>query len=114
MNNKGQDGEQAAVKYLLAKGYKLLKKNYSCRLGEIDIIFMHGKYIIFTEVKTRKSGSMISGLESIDNRKIRKLTLAASKYLSENRTELQPRFDVVIVEKSDTKLTVTAHIENAF
>ena len=115
MNKRGQVGEQAALNYFVSKGYKLIKQNYICRFGEIDIIMRDRSYIVFVEVRTRKTGSIVNGLESIDRNKIRKITVTASKYLSEHTVELQPRFDVIIMETgNDGGIRVTSHIENAF
>ena len=51
----GKAGEQLAAHYLKKKGYKILERNYTCPVGEIDIIGRHKKTIVFVEVKTRQS-----------------------------------------------------------
>ena len=52
----GKRGEEAAVRYLEAKGYEILKRNWYCRFGEADIIARDiDGTICFIEVKTRRS-----------------------------------------------------------
>ena len=55
MNTKipGQRGEALAFNYLIENNYKILNTNFSCKLGEIDIIAQKDDYIIFVEVKAR-------------------------------------------------------------
>ncbi len=94
---KGQLGEDAVCALLTKRGHEILCRNYRKRCGEIDIISRKGEYIVFTEVKTRKQHSMVSGAEAVDNRKISKIVLTADKYLSENELDLQPRYDIAEV-----------------
>lgn len=51
----GNYGEAIAAEYLKQLGYNILYKNYSCKIGEIDIIAKYKNYICFIEVKTRYS-----------------------------------------------------------
>ena len=51
----GQQGEQIAVQYLKAHGYKILERNYRCRVGEVDIIAEDQGDLVFVEVKARSS-----------------------------------------------------------
>lgn len=111
---QGRRGEQFAAEYLKTNGFLVLAFNYTRREGEIDIIARDDSYIVFAEVKTRKERSLVGGLESVDARKQAKIKTAAGYYLSENPTELQPRFDVIEIEQDGQKLRVKSHIENAF
>ena len=52
----GIHGEIIASRYLREHGYYILNANYSCRLGEIDLIAADKKHICFVEVKTRTDG----------------------------------------------------------
>lgn len=93
----GLMGENLTAGYLRKKGAVIVKRNYSCRFGEIDIIAELGEYIIFTEVKTRNENAIVSGAESVDAKKINRLRLTAEDFLSKYETSLQPRFDVAEV-----------------
>lgn len=86
-------------------------------MGEIDIIASNKKYIAFVEVKLRKSASFAQAREFVTLSKQEKIKTAASLWLSDNPTKLQPRFDVIEVyapDGLDTKAPVINHIENAF
>ncbi|MEO0070643.1 MAG: YraN family protein [candidate division WOR-3 bacterium] len=92
----GKTGEQFAQKFLTQIGYKILKTNYRCRHGEIDIVCQDGKTIVFVEVKTRTSEKFGTPSEAVTSRKQNHLHRAAWEYLIKNNLESQPvRFDVL-------------------
>ena len=102
---------------LCQRGFRLLKKGYRCRFGEIDLITADDKYIIFTEVKLRRSAAGGPACAAVDARKQKHLRDAASCYLAEHPTGLQPRFDVAEVYAPygvKTKIPVINYIVNAF
>ena len=75
------------------------------------------KYLVFVEVKLRKSGSFAKALEYVDRRKRDRIRITASIYLSDHPTELQPRFDVIEIyapEGTATKSPQIYHMEDAF
>lgn len=94
---KGKLGEDAVCRLLLQRGHELIERNYHRRCGEIDIISKCGGFVVFTEVKSRKRGSLVSGLEAVDWRKQVKIVRTADLWLSENDTGLQPRYDIAEV-----------------
>ena len=111
----GAKGEARALAFLEKKDYALVEKNYRSEYGEIDIIVKNSGYIVFVEVKTRKSDAIGRPSAWVDKRKQKKLTETARVYLSENETELQPRFDVVeVINNTETGEYYIEHIENAF
>ena len=91
----GPWGEALAAEYLRKKRYKIVAAGYRSRFGEIDLIVQDKKYLVFVEVKTRKSGDFAGAREYVDRRKQDRIRVTASMYLSMNPTKLQPRFDVV-------------------
>ncbi len=95
--SRGAAGEVLAARFLRGKGYTILASDYRCRLGEIDIIAADKRYIIFVEVKTRRSDSLYAPREAVTVQKQRRLLQTAAVYLRHHRTTLQPRFDVVEV-----------------
>ena len=116
-NESGAWGEAVAAAYLKRKFYKILCTGYRSRFGEIDIIAKKGKYLVFVEVKLRKSDRFAKAMEFVDERKQGRVISTASLYLAENPTELQPRFDVIEVYAPDgvlTKKPVINHLEDAF
>ena len=116
-NLTGAWGEALAAEYLQKKRYKLLATNYRCRFGEIDLIVSNRKYLVFVEVKLRKSDRFASAFEHVDYYKQQKLRTTAELYLSEFPTQLQPRFDVIEIyapQGTDTLYPQIHHMEDAF
>lgn len=110
----GKAGEDYAAQWLVEHGYRLAARNYHTRYGEIDIIAEDGKYIVFVEVKTRRSGSIVSPLEAVTPQKQQKLLLTAQLYLAQNPSPLQPRFDVAGITTAGGKPLRLDYYENAF
>ena len=116
-NLAGAWGESVAAQYFKKKRYKIISTGYRSRFGEIDLIVANKKYLVFAEVKLRKSDSFAMGREFVDSGKQNRLRTTASMYLSENPTKLQPRFDVIEIYAPDgvqTSNPVINHIEDAF
>ena len=116
-NLVGSWGEALAAEYLRKKRYTLLAAGYRCRFGEIDLIVRNRKYLVFVEVKLRKSADFAMALEHVDKRKQDRLRTTAMMYLAENQTELQPRFDVIEIYAPDgmrTQHPDIRHLEDAF
>ena len=116
-NLLGGWGEALAAKYLRRKRYEVVASRYHCRFGEIDLIVKNKKFLVFVEVKLRKSARFASAMEYVDWRKQERIRLTASMYLSQNETNLQPRFDVIEVYAPygmDTPKPEINHLEDAF
>ena len=116
-NIVGAWGESLAAEYLRKKKYALVAMNYKTRYGEIDLIVRNRKFLVFVEVKLRKSDSFASAADFVDSRKQNRLRLTAQMYLSEKPTLLQPRFDVVEIyapQGIDTLKPIINHLEDAF
>ena len=113
----GAWGESLAADYLRKKHYTIVAANYRCRFGEIDLIASNRKFLVFAEVKLRKSDSFAAAAEYVDSRKQNRLRSTAEMYLAQYPTELQPRFDVIEVYAPygiETKKPVINHMEDAF
>lgn len=112
LNNyeKGNIGENTAYDYLKKKGYQILERNYRYFTGEIDIIAQYENYIIFVEVKYRKTTINGYPREAVKKSKQNKIRKTALYYISEKNVQNNDfRFDVVeILDKN------IEHIENAF
>lgn len=116
-NLSGAWGEALAAEYLRKKRYTVIAAGYRCRFGEIDLIVQDKKNLVFVEVKLRKSGEFARAMEYVDRRKQDRLRMTASLYLSQNPTQLQPRFDVIEIyapEGTATKHPEIHHMEDAF
>ena len=88
-----------------------------CRFGEIDLIVKNKAFLVFVEVKLRKSADFAQAMEYVDGRKQDRIRTTAALYLSENPTDLQPRFDVIEIYAPDGTQTLHPeihHLEDAF
>ena len=115
--SKGAAGEVLAARFLRGKGYTILASNYRCRQGEIDIIAADKRYIVFVEVKTRRSDSLYAPREAVTVQKQRRLLQTAAVYLRHHETALQPRFDVVeVVTHPENRMQIEEidHIMGAY
>ena len=113
----GAWGEAVAAQYLRSKRYQIVAAGYRCRFGEIDLIAQNRKFLVFVEVKLRKSADFASAMEYVDREKQDRIRVTASMYLSQNPTKLQPRFDVIEIYAPDgaqTAQPVINHLEDAF
>ena len=112
----GQRGEQIAAVQIEAKGYRIVERNFRCKLGEIDLIATDKEYLIFIEVKTRtETNSDISPLLSITRSKQKKLKTLGTYYIAKNEIyHRQPRFDVIGIVLTSNGNHRIEYIENAF
>ena len=110
----GQDGEQAAVKFLQSKGFRIIQTNYRVAGAEVDIIAVTGRVLCFIEVKTRKSSDYGLPEAFVHLAKQRKI-IRAAKFFSTRKAyrEYLVRFDVVSILRDDNGM-VFDHLENAF
>lgn len=110
----GNIGEDAVCGFLVRHGYEIIKRNFTVRGGEIDIIAEKADIIAFVEVKTRTVGSMTSAEEAVDLRKQRLIIRTAQAYLQNAAQPLQCRFDVAVVETEGGKVKKLRYYVNAF
>ena len=113
----GAWGEALAAEYLRKKKYQVVAAGYHSRFGEIDLIVQNKRFPVFVEVKLRKNADFAKAMEYVDRRKQDKIRVTASVYLSQNPTNLQPRFDVIEIyapEGMETARPEIRHLEDAF
>lgn len=89
-----------AARFLEARGLRVLQRNYRCRSGEIDIVALDGRTLVFAEVRYRSSPSFGGAAASVDGRKQAKIVRAARHYLA-GKPECACRFDVVVLDRLD-------------
>lgn len=106
----GKIGEDTAVEILRSKGFMILRRNYRCTMGEVDIIAARGTQVSFVEVKTRRNDLYGRPCESIGAAKQKHIKDAAVCYLKE-----MERKGYVPGRISFDVMEITAeHIEGAF
>lgn len=112
----GKIGESLAVAHLKARGCKILAQNYRAVRGEIDLIVQDGQFIVFVEVKTRRSLKFGLPQEAVTRQKQSQISKLALTYLqAENLWDVPCRFDVIGIHlSSQSELLRLEHIESAF
>lgn len=107
----GADKETLAAEYLIARGMCVKERNFRCRQGEIDMIGYHNGYLVFVEVKYRRTKEFGAASEAVDLRKQRKICRVADyyRYLHGLGDDCPLRYDVVAVQGTEI-----SWIQNAF
>ncbi len=102
--------EEAACRYLMKKGFRISDRNFSLRIGEIDIVAEKGDLLVFCEVKSRSSADYGKPFEAVTRFKRERLRRVAEAYLAIRKPSFKDvRFDVISIENGFIE-----HIENAF
>lgn len=96
----GQLAEKAALLFLQKQGHELIAHNVYCRRGEIDLITLHNRWLVFTEVRWRSHGNFGGAAASITTHKQRRIIAAARYFLCREPHWQQHhlRFDVMLFE----------------
>lgn len=111
----GNKGEDAVSDFLVRHGYKIVKRNFTIRGGEIDIIAMKDNLTAFVEVKTRKPNSFESGEEAITYSKKNFLIRTAQSYIDKFHINGGVyRFDVAVVIMDNGKILKLKYYAGAF
>jgi len=112
----GRWGEEEAARFLRRLGMKILERNLRTPVGEIDLVARCGRFLVFVEVKTRRSDAFGAPQEAVGAFKQRQILRAAQWYLGSGKgrgLQLQPRFDVVAV-RAAAQQAVVEHFPDAF
>jgi putative endonuclease len=111
----GSQAEALAANYLATQKVKILTQNFHCRFGEIDLIGLVQEILIFVEVRYRKNENYMAVVETIDQRKCKKIITTSEYYLNKNRKYQSYfcRYDVITISGALDK-PVIEWIKNAF
>ena len=113
----GPWGEALAADYLRKKRYSIVACNYRSKFGEIDLIAANRRYLVFVEVKFRKSARFAEAREYVGREKQDRLRTTALLWLQQNPDRRQPRFDVIEIyapQGIETPNPDIVHWEDAF
>ena len=111
----GAWGERHAVQHLIDCGWRVVARNWRCRLGEIDIIAFDGETLVFCEVKTRRGFAFGPPAEAVVAAKARRLRRLAAQWLASNPIHPREiRFDVLSVSMRRDAPAEIEHIRGAF
>lgn len=109
--DQGIQGEEQASRYLTKKGHRLLARNFRATGGELDIVTLDRKILVFTEVKMRASRAFGGPLAAVTPTKQQRVARAAMQFIKIHREVIFDtiRFDVICILPEGIE-----HIENAF
>ncbi len=115
----GNFGEAAACEYLAKKGYKIVQRNYKCKIAEIDIIaYDKNGVLCFCEVKTRKNSNYGYAYEAVNHDKMHQIQKGAMSYINAHNIDTEMRFDVIEVYgdylQGAFRIQSINHFEDAF
>ncbi|MGL6030415.1 MAG: YraN family protein [Legionella sp.] len=104
---EGSRAEQKAMDYLCQQGLKFVARNYSCRLGEIDLIMRDKDLLVFIEVRARASARFGGGATSVTASKQQKIIKTTTHYLLQHKLydKQAVRFDVVSIDGPSATLS---------
>ena len=110
----GPDAEARAARWLASQGLTVVERNYRSPLGEIDIVALEGRTLVFVEVKARRGRSRGSALEAVTPAKQARLVRLAKDYLARRGLGTPAcRFDVVACQREEDDLSFR-HVRAAF
>jgi putative endonuclease len=112
----GTRSERAAARFLKRLGYRILARNYSCPHGELDLVGLDGKCIVFVEVRSTGGEDLTRPAASVGDAKQKRLTNLALHFLQQHRLLDRPaRFDVLALSWPEGRRhPEIVHYPNAF
>jgi len=113
----GEKGEDFAERYLRRQGYTILASRNRSPLGEIDLIVVKKRTVVFVEVKTRRSEDKALAEQAVDPKKQARISQAALAYLHRHHLlgHCEARFDVIsVIWPKESKHPELRHFEAAF
>ncbi len=112
----GNRGERAAERFLTELGYRIVARGLRSRRGELDLVAIDGRTVVFVEVKTRFDHAAGHPVEAVGPNKQKKLTALALAFLKKHKLlEHSARFDIVAITWPDGRAEPTIeHFRNAF
>jgi putative endonuclease len=111
----GRRGEDAAARHLKRLGYVIVARSHQDNLGEIDLVAVDGRTLVFIEVKTRTTHDAGHPADAVDEAKQRRLTRLAVAYMKRrDLLECRARFDVIAVTWADRGRPTIEHFQHAF
>jgi putative endonuclease len=112
----GSRSERAAARFLKRQGFRILARNYSCPHGELDLVAVEGRCVVFVEVRSTGGDDPLRPALSVDQEKQRRLTDLALYYLRQHRLlDCMARFDVLAISwPPDKREPAIVHYRQAF
>ncbi len=117
--NKGKNGEEKALEFLLKKGFELVEMNYENKIGEIDLIMVDNDWLVFVEVKLKVGDKFGTPEEMINKKKLSQIKRVAESYLVLEKKKIK-RFEkfridaVCMVTDENKEILRINHYENIY
>ena len=110
----GKYGEDLAARYLQDRGYRILDRNWRCKLGEIDLVAVHKDRFVFVEVKTRNGIGYGHPFEAVTSVKIARMRKLASQWcIQHEHVGAKVRLDAIAVLIRSGKVAIE-HLKQVF
>ncbi len=112
----GREGEDLAAKHLQRLGYRIVGRRERVLRGDIDIVALDGRTVVFVEVRSRSDTRHGHPAETVGPVKQRRISELANAYIRRHRLQdCQVRIDVVTVLFGvGGEAPIIEHFENAF
>jgi putative endonuclease len=111
----GRTGEAATETLYVRRGFRVVARNWRCRIGELDLVVQRGGLLVICEVKTRRGTRFGAGFDAVDARKRRKLRAVGEVFLQQTWARpVAVRFDVASVRLRLDGSAVVDVFEDAF
>jgi len=118
----GARAEELVARRLAAAGWEIVERNARTRFGELDIVALHGRALVFVEVKAGREGNRFGPerpVLSVDWRKQLRIRRLATAWMAERRGAIPRyediRFDAVGVTFDRAgQVTDYEHLKGAF
>ncbi len=112
----GALGERAAAKFLKKQGCHIVARGYRDRLGELDLVCVKDRKLIFVEVKTRRSEDAGQPVDAVNKQKQRRVTAAAERFIRRHELQGTPsQFDIIsVVWPEGAKCPQITHYASAY
>ncbi|MEM7048131.1 MAG: YraN family protein [Acidobacteriota bacterium] len=110
---RGRLGEDAAVRWLQGRGYRILERNVHVPGGELDVVALQEGTVCFIEVKARRTRSFGGGVDALGPEKCRRIARAAAWWCRRRSWTGPCRFDLLALDRDGGRWRMTL-LENAF
>ena len=111
----GRQGEEEAARQLKSLGYRIVGRRERVLRGDIDIVALDGRTVVFVEVRSKSDTAHGHPAETVGPQKQRRIAELAAAYIRRHRLEDQSvRIDVVAVTFPAAGKPVVEHYQNAF
>ncbi len=112
-NEMGRRGEGIAARWLISRGYRVVRRNFRYGRAEIDLLARKGDVLAVVEVKTRQTGQLEPLSVAVNPGKRERLIRAADHYVLENDLDVEVRFDIIHIIYYQNRHALE-HLEGAF